>query len=117
MKLESGPAVDRTLEEVEAAVRAACGAGGIVLCVVKPSRAHDGMDEWYNTKKLTCQRGGANRQVSHHNSLDAMIHGTRTGLSSTRAVLSQCPVMGVFERDAMGASPLQARTVGFHCTH
>ncbi|CAN0335931.1 unnamed protein product [Ascophyllum nodosum] len=55
VKLESGPTVHRTLEEKEAAVRAACDAEGIVLCVVKSSRAHDGVSEQYDMKKLTFQ--------------------------------------------------------------
>ena len=55
VKLESGPTVHRTLEEEQAAVRAACDAEGIVLCVVKSSRAHDGVSEQYGMKKLTFQ--------------------------------------------------------------
>ena len=106
VKLESGPTVDRTLGEVEAAVRAACDAEGIVLCVVGSSRTHDGVSERYDMKKLTGQRGGANRQTSYQSCLDAgrlVIHGVKTGLRSTR--------------DAAGASLLQARSVGFHWTH
>ena len=77
-KLESLPTVDRTLGEVEAAVRAACDAEGIVLFVDKSSRTHDGVGARYDMKKFMCQRGGANRQESYQRSLDAgklVIHG------------------------------------------
>ena len=106
VKLKSVPTVDRTLGEVKATVRAACDAEGIILCVGRSSRTHDGVSERYDMKKLTCQRGGANRQASYQRSLDAgelVIHGVKTGLSSPR--------------DAAGASLLQARSVGLHCTH
>ena len=45
VKLESVPTVDRTLGAVETIVRTACDAEGIVLCVVKSSRTHDGVSE------------------------------------------------------------------------
>ena len=57
--------MDRTLGEVEAAIRDTCDTKGIVLCVVKSSRTHDGVSEGYDMKKLACQRGGANRQASY----------------------------------------------------
>ena len=58
VELESRPTVDRMLGEVEAAVRAACGAKGIVLCVVKSSQAYDGVSERYGMKKLTVSEAG-----------------------------------------------------------
>ena len=84
VKLESVQMVDRTLEEVEADVRAAFCAEGIVLCIVKSSRAHDGVSKRYDMKKLTCRRGGTNRQASYQNSLlmedgKVVMHGARTG--------------------------------------
>ena len=55
VKLGSVPTMDRMIEEVEAAVRAACDAEGIVICVVKSLRTHGGVRERYDMKELTFQ--------------------------------------------------------------